>query len=137
MVSSQILRCRHKYCCLEAVKTVVFGLMGSVVKHDVLLLIIFTFILATARDNSLTLVQLALRCVTGCAGIHRILNTQSLICTVSSQLIHIAQRVIIIGVAYSVILKDAVQVLMMKICSLLHFHYKRSQCHFIHGHYVV
>ena len=82
IISPQVLRCRD-YCYLpETVKRGVFGLLASVMKHAVLLIMMFAFLLLVTSDGTLPLPQIVLCCGACFAMVDTAKNRQSLMCTV-------------------------------------------------------
>ena len=64
VISPQVPRCGDNNYLPESVKRGVLGLLASVMKHSVLLIMIFTFLLLATSDGRLPLPQLVLCCAT-------------------------------------------------------------------------
>lgn len=87
VISPQVSRCSDNCYLPENVKRGVLGLLASVTKHAILLIMIFTFLFLITSDGTLLLPQLALCCGTCFALVITVKNRQSPICTVGAVLI--------------------------------------------------
>ena len=117
VISPQVSRCSDNCYLPENVKKGVLGLLASVTKHAVLLIIIFTFLFLITSDGTLLLPQLALCCGTCFALVITVKNRQSPICTVGTVLICYVNALLLRGVECTGTFTDAMQIFKRKIWS--------------------
>ena len=117
VISPQVSRCSDNCYLPENVKRGVLGLLASVTKHAVLLIMIFTFLFLITSDGTLLLPQLALCCGTCFALVITVKNSQSPICTIGAVLVCYFNALLLRGVECTGTFTDAMQIFKRKIWS--------------------